>query len=257
MKIAHMPETGPRYWAGLMAASVFGANMGDFFSHNLHLGHVAGLPPLALLLAVILLAERRVTTGGEAFYWLAIVTLRTAATNLGDLLTHDLKLGFPLAMSMMALLLAGILLFSRLVARLVPARRAPEQEAARLRGMPATDLFYWAAMLTAGTLGTDIGDYVADMLGLGVGGGTILLGAALAALLALRGIGGLTATWFYWLTIVAVRSAGTTAGDWTAGRHGLALGLPLSTALTGAALLVLLLVWRPGAPGRAALAAGQ
>ena len=42
----------------------------------------------------------------------------------------------------------------------------------------------------------------------------------------------------YWLAIIAVRAAGTTAGDWLAFRdeaglkNGLNLGLPVSTALT-------------------------
>ncbi len=87
-RIAHAtsprPLAGPRYWVALSIASVFGANTGDFVAKYLHLGHAGGLLPLAAILAVILVAERRDTTVHQAYYWLAIIVNRTAATNLAD-----------------------------------------------------------------------------------------------------------------------------------------------------------------------------
>ena len=82
MQQYHVPLLGLRYWIALCLASVFGANMGDFFAHNMALGHVAGLPFLAIALALVFLLERFDRTAHEAFYWLAIVVVRTAATNL-------------------------------------------------------------------------------------------------------------------------------------------------------------------------------
>jgi uncharacterized membrane-anchored protein len=49
---------GARYWTALCLASIFGANMGDFFARDLGLGHVYGLPFLALALAIVLIGER-------------------------------------------------------------------------------------------------------------------------------------------------------------------------------------------------------
>lgn len=245
MQTRNVPVAGPRYWAAITVASVFGANMGDFFSHILGLGHWHGLAPLALLFAVILLAERRAGFATQAFYWLGIVTLRTAATNLGDLLTHDFKLPYPLAMGALALLLTGIVAAERLA-----ARQERGATAVGIGFMPPTTLFYWATMLTAGTLGTDAGDYVADVLGLGVGAGSVALGLVLALVLAGNARFGRASVAGFWLAIVAVRSFGTTLGDWCAGRHGLALGLPLSTTCTGIALVALLLLWRPAARDR-------
>jgi uncharacterized membrane-anchored protein len=46
------------------------------------------------LFLLVLWAERRTRIPTEAYYWLAIIVLRTAATNLADLSTHDLKLGY-------------------------------------------------------------------------------------------------------------------------------------------------------------------
>jgi uncharacterized membrane-anchored protein len=46
---------------------------------------------------------------------------------------------------------------------------------------------------------------------------------------------------YYWVTIVAVRAAGTTVGDFVAGRN--MLGLPLSTLVTGVLFVALLAMW--------------
>jgi len=44
MKAIRVPLLGPRYRTALYRAGIFGANMDDFFAHDLGLGHVAGRP---------------------------------------------------------------------------------------------------------------------------------------------------------------------------------------------------------------------
>jgi uncharacterized membrane-anchored protein len=113
------------------------------------------------------------------------------------------------------------------------------------------DGWYWASLLTAGTLGTAIGDGVAEDLHLGTGWGTLALGAITLVVIGLGARSRWSTKAAYWLAIVAVRAAGTTAGDWLAFRDsgglidGLRLGLPLSTALTGAVFVLTLALWRP------------
>ena len=218
MQARHVPRTGPRYWTALCVASVFGANMGDFASHTLHLGHARGLVPLAVLFALTLAWERRTPApreapGTEAFYWTAIVILRTAATNLGDLATHDFALPYPWVICGLAVLLA--------LAAFASSRQQPADVPG---GVPATTAVYWTAMLIAGTVGTAGGDYLADDLGLGVGRATIALTGIVVLMLALRGLGGLVNAATYWMSVAAIRLAGTTLGDYTAFRHGLGLG---------------------------------
>ncbi len=244
MQARNTPSIGGRYWVAITVASVFGANLGDFVSHVMHLGHVRGLPVLALILAVLLVAERRSAITTEAWYWATIVVLRTAATNLADLATHDLKLND----AWVILALENLLL-------LLTLRRASGRN--EKRGLPPVNGWYWAAMLTAGTLGTGIGDCVADDLGFGVAQGSVLLGAVLAVTLIITGRAGWATGAAYWTSIVAVRSAGTTVGDFLAGGDGLALGLAVSTACTGLLLAATLLLWRPrsAAAARARLGA--
>ena len=92
MQQIHLPTLGPRYWTALCLASIFGANMGDYFARNLGLGHVAGLPFLALAFAIVIVSERFDRAVHQAYYWVAIIIVRTAATNFADFACGDMKL---------------------------------------------------------------------------------------------------------------------------------------------------------------------
>jgi uncharacterized membrane-anchored protein len=241
MQTKNLPSITARYWTAILVASMAGANMGDFFSYNLHLGHTRGLLPLAGLFALILWAERRASTATEAYYWLAIIVVRTAATNLADLAAHDLNLDYGLIESGLTALLVISVLADRGRVGFRPAR-VPTVAGPNL---PATDGPYWAAMLTAGTLGTATGDFVAGNLGLGLGVGSLLLAAIFALVLLLSSrFGSMSKPW-YWASIVAARTAGTTMGDFVANQHGLNLGLPLSTVCTCLLLAGIVILW-PG-----------
>jgi len=72
-----------------------------------------------------------------------------------------------------------------------------------------------------------------------------VLGVILAVVLMLgRGSGWATKAQ-YWFAIVAVRAAGTTAGDFLAFKGGAALGLLLSTGGALAIFIATLVLWRP------------
>lgn len=236
MKAVNVPALGTRYWVALVLASAFGANTGDFAAHDLHLGHAWGLLPLAAIFAAILFAESRARASSEAFYWFAIVTMRTAATNLADLFDHDLHLEPLVVIAVLTALLAALVFSDRTA---LTRLRADDDT------VPVTDERYWATMLAAGVLGTALGDYAADDLGLEAGLAAVINLGILAALLGLGRRSSFQSKLAYWITVVAVRTAGTNMGDWLASRHGAALGLAVSTTLTGLAFGALVALWRP------------
>src|SRR5437773_11006014 len=92
MQSKHVPSLGTRYWSALCMASVFGANMGHFCARYLGLGHVKGLPILGVMLVIIFMVESRDRYAHQTYYWLAIIVIRTAATNLADFAAGDMKL---------------------------------------------------------------------------------------------------------------------------------------------------------------------
>ena len=234
MQPNHLPALGSRYWSALCLASIFGANMGDFFARNLGLGHVSGLPFLAAALAIVIVAERFDRLRHPSYYWLAIIIVRTAATNFADFAAGDLKLPRIWVMAALTILLVAALWLSW--------QFAWRRLAGKTDNLLRADVGYWVSMFIAGTLGTVIGDFCSHNLHLDDAGAAILLSPIVAALFLIGRQGPLRLLPFYWLTVVAIRAAGTAIGDLVSGRN--MLGLPLSTAVTGILFVALLLFLR-------------
>jgi hypothetical protein len=243
MQRIHLPTLGVRYWAALCLASIFGANMGDFFARNLGLGHVAGLPFLAFALAIVLVSERFDRSVHQVYYWAAIIIVRTGATNFADFACGDMKLPRALVIAgLTALLVAALFASWQFAWRPQSGKDFVSGKDRASDSVLRADAGYWVSMFIAGTLGTVIGDYCSHNLQLDDGGASLLLVPILALLFAIARNGLLRSLPYYWLTIVTVRAAGTVVGDYVAGRH--MLGLALGTLVTGAVFVALLAVWR-------------
>ncbi len=241
MRYEHLPDVDVRYWSLITLASIFGCNAGDVISFYVHWNHWIGLAPLAVVFAALLFGERRSARATDAWYWAVVIVLRMAATNLADLATHTFEWPYPAV-------ILGLAVFQAVV--VVPVLPRLLATGSALNGKPAANGWYWTSLLTAGTLGTAVGDCVAEQLHLGTGVGTVLLGTVFAVVLAVGSGSSWTTKAGYWLAILAARAAGTTAGDWLAFRddpglrNGLHLGLPISTALTCAVFLGTFFIWR-------------
>ena len=243
MQQKHLPTLGARYWAALCLASIFGANMGDFFARDLGLGHVAGLPFLVLALAVVVIGERFDRSVHQVYYWTAIIIVRTGATNFADFACGDMKLSRLLAIVGLVAVLAVALFASW---HFVWRRQSDKGNAPDT--VLRADLGYWISMFVAGSLGTVIGDYCSHDLHLGDGGASLLLVPILALVFVIARNGLLRSLPYYWLTIVMVRAAGTAVGDLVAGRT--MLGLPLGTLVTGTLFVALLVMWKEPAASK-------
>jgi len=225
------PKVESRYWIALCFASVLGANLGDVMSRELGLGYWRGLPVLAAAFAAVVLAAR-LAPGTTVWYWLAIVTVRSAATNLADwqALTEDqtptLRFAtvFPVIIFVWAVLLGSL------------ALRSGRQTRSQLNS--STDGWFWAAMLAAGTLGTAIGDWLAFISGLGLVGATVLTSATLVAALVTLSTKARGQAIAFWILVLAIRTWGTNAGDLLADRAG--LWPAFAVAVIGTTLLVII-----------------
>ncbi len=220
------PSLDPRYWSALCLASIFGCNTGDVLAEDARLGHWRGLPFLALAFALTLWGEHRAARPNQAWYWLAIVIGRTAATNLADLTVHDARIPYPAAFALFAAILVAV--------GLRTARRSGAT-------LPAADGVFWTGMFAAGTFGTAAGDDLAFDRGLGLDLASLATSLAALAALCPRAVPALRNAATFWIAIVLIRTAGTNLGDLFA--HD--LSLEASTLATGLALMALLLLWRP------------
>jgi uncharacterized membrane-anchored protein len=221
-----IPKINRTYWAALILASVFGANAGDFLADALHLGHLNGIPYLAVCLLVVFLIERFVSRPSALYFWATIIIIRASATNIGDVF-HDHRISFAYSVPLVTLLLFLAITIWRFV-------RAPPHTP----GVVPVNGFYWLTMFFAGVLGTLIGDAMSYAAGLGNLGATLVLSVPLAIALFVGRRGLLTQLYFYWFTVVLIRSAGTAAGDLLAHKY---LGLTGATAASGAIFIAFVL----------------
>src|SRR5215467_8664417 len=142
MQTRNLPAIDAGYWAAIVAASICGTNTGDLAAGPLGLGHVRGLLPLMAVFLVIVWAEKMLDWTTVAFYWLAIIVLRTMATNIADLATHDLKLSYPVFV-LLVIAFMSLMIWADRFRIGTTAQRA----AAASASLPATDWSYWVVML--------------------------------------------------------------------------------------------------------------
>ena len=75
------------------------------------------------------------------------------------------------------------------------------------------EMLYWVAILFSNTLGTALGDFLADDSGLGFLGGAILIGSLIAAIAALAYFTKISRVFLFWVAFVLTRPFGATFGD--------------------------------------------
>jgi uncharacterized membrane-anchored protein len=222
---ARAMEVSRAYWFAMLAASALGTNAGDLWAQILLPGRLSSLICLLAICALAVWYDRRMAARGEAGYWTAIVAMRAAATNLADILTHDLSLGY----AQVAILLA--------VLTLVAARfTTPDLSRG---GSPLVDGAYWTAMFVAGLFGTVAGDLIHHNIGLYNASAALCL--ALAGLILARETRAPASVLLYWSIVMAERCAGTAVGDALASPRAVALGLPMASV--GTTALLALSLW--------------
>jgi uncharacterized membrane-anchored protein len=219
-------DTRPVFWMAMFMASAFGANLGDYLA-DLNSRTVSGAV-MAVVCLVALWGDRREGLRTEAWYWVAVIALRAAATNAADVITDELHLSYPAAALALGILtlLAGLL------------TRGPAASA----GSPLIEGRYWLAMALAGLGGTVAGDLMSHTVGLF--GSAAVLTAFLVLVLVVRAWQFPLSLLAYWVAVLAERSAATPVADVLHGRHGLHLPLSVALAITLLAFLLALVLRR-------------
>jgi len=75
------------------------------------------------------------------------------------------------------------------------------------------EVFYWTAILFSNTLGTALGDFLADNSGLGFSGGALLIGSLLSLIILAYYFTKVSHVLLFWLAFVLTRPFGATFGD--------------------------------------------
>ncbi len=126
---------------------------------------------------------------------------------------------------------------------------------------PRAEAFYWATIMFSQTLGTALGDFLADTGGLGYTGGALVFAAALAVVAVLYFYTGVSRTLLFWAAFILTRPLGATVGDFLdkpLATGGLELGRFAASVVLAAVMIGCILIFRqragahPGPDSRAA-----
>ncbi len=218
-----VPEITLTFWIIKIAATTLGETGGDAVSMTLGLGYAAGTAIFAVLFLALATAQIRARSFRPALYWLAIIATTTVGTTMADFADRSLGVGYIGGSSILFALLMACLGAWWLACGSVSVNRIAS---------PREENFYWATILFSNTLGTALGDFLADDGGLGYQGGALVFGAALAVIAALYYLTAISRTLLFWAAFILTRPLGATLGDTLTkpiGEGGLHLGRILSS----------------------------
>ena len=121
---------------------------------------------------------------------------------------------------------------------------------------PKAEAFYWAAITFSQTLGTALGDWLADTGGLGYEGGALVFGAGLMIVAAAYYWTHVSRVTLFWAAFILTRPLGATIGDFLDKpvSHG---GLDLSRPMASAAIAIFIVACVLLLPQRAGRHPGQ
>ena len=210
-------------------------------------GYLVGTAIFGIALVALVWLQIRARKFNPWLYWATIVASTTCGTTLADFCTRSLGIGYPGgSLLLLALVLLALLAWHRTLGT-VDVNSITEA---------TPEAFYWLTITFSQTLGTALGDWVADS-GFGYGGGALLFGAVLVLLAILYFATTISRVALFWAAFILTRPLGATVGDFLdkpVAKGGLELSRPLATLALAVAIIVLILVipQRPGSHPRSA-----
>jgi uncharacterized membrane-anchored protein len=218
------------FWIMKICATTVGETGGDLISMTMNVGYAASSVILIGFFLVALALQMRADRFHPFLYWAVILATSTAGTTISDYMDRSLGLGYATG---------AALLFSLLVAVLVTWRLTMGSIRVDHIHKPKVELFYWGAILVSNTLGTALGDYLADSSGLGYGLSNLLIAGGIAVCVLGYFFTPISRTALFWAAFVLTRPFGATMGDLLtkAPEKG---GLGIGTAGSSAVLLTIL-----------------
>jgi len=235
-----VPQVTAVFWAIKILATTLGETAGDAVTMTLGLGYLVGSIVFGSLLVLLVAWQVRARRFHPALYWATVVASTTAGTTLADFATRSIGIGY-----------AGgsLLLLALVLASLAACCAATGTISIDPVHEPRSEVFYWITITLSQTLGTALGDWLADDGGLGYLGAAALFGGALLILVILYRTTAMSRTILFWLAFILTRPLGATVGDFLdkpLDHGGLDFSRPLaSVVLAGAMVFMIVLLPQP------------
>jgi uncharacterized membrane-anchored protein len=257
--VSKVPAVTLGFWIIKILATTLGETGGDAVTMSLfhadanaaNGGYLIGTGIFLVIFVVAVIAQILSRKFSPGTYWFAIVASTTVGTTMADMFDRSFGIGYLGGTSILLACVAASLAVWYLVLGSVDVDTV---------ATPKVEVFYWVTITFSQTLGTALGDWMADDTGLGYSGGALVFGAALAVLALLYFATSASRVVLFWAAFILTRPLGATVGDFLdkpTSAGGLSFSRPLASAVILAAVVALVMIlpqrpWRH--PGREAAA---
>jgi uncharacterized membrane-anchored protein len=201
--LGKVPEVALGFWIIKIAATTLGETGGDALSMSLNLGYATSTIIFFALFAVAVWAQIRARKFHAFLYWAVIVATTLTGTTMADFADRSLGIGYPGA---------SIILFALVIAVLTTWRMKMGSISVECITSPKVEMFYWTTILFSNTLGTALGDWVADS-DPGYEGGTLIFAGCIAIVALIYFFTKTSRAVLFWAAFVLTRPLGATLGD--------------------------------------------
>src|SRR6201990_2928499 len=234
--LTKVPAVTLGFWVIKILATTLGETGGDAVTMTLNWGYLAGVALFGIALVALVAGQILAKRFHPTLYWATIVASTTFGTTLADFADRSLGIGYTGG----SLVLLGCLL-----ATLGLWRWSQGTVSVTTVSTPKVEAFYWATITFSQTLGTALGDWLADTRGFGYERGALVFAAGLAVVIALYYWTPVSRVTLSWVAFSLTRPLGATVGaflDKPVANGGLALSRPLASAVIAGIIVVLLIV---------------
>ena len=231
-----LPAITLSFWIMKICATTLGETAGDLLSMTMNVGYAFSSVILLSFFFATLVVQLSTKKFHPIIYWAVILSTSTAGTTMSDYMDRTLGLGYATGSLILVSLLSATLIIWKLAEKSLSVTNIKS-----LRG----EVFYWTAILFSNTLGTALGDFLADNSGLGFAGGAILIGSLLAVIVLAFYFTKVSHVILFWLAFVLTRPFGATFGDLLTKTHekgGLNFGTIGSSLILFTILVVLVAI---------------
>jgi uncharacterized membrane-anchored protein len=225
-----LPQITFAFWVMKICATTLGETAGDLLSMTLNIGYAVSSLILFGVFAITLLTQLLSKKYHPLLYWTVILSTSTAGTTMSDFMDRTLGLGYAKGTFILLGILVAILTYWRLTEKSLSVEKIRTFK---------VEMLYWLAILFSNTLGTALGDFLADDSGLGFGGGALLIGGLLGVVVAAVYFTKISRVTLFWIAFVLTRPFGATMGDVLTKTHEKG-GLDFGTIGSSAVLTLIL-----------------
>ena len=199
-----VPQVAIAFWIIKIAATTLGETGGDALSMTLNFGYLLSSIIFMACFLIALWVQVRAKRFHPFLYWTVIVTTTTVGTTMADYADRSLGVGYTGG---------SLILFVILMAVLALWRHSEEKVSFSDINSPRVEIFYWVTILFSNTLGTALGDFLADTPGVGYERGALVFGGALSLVALAYYLTNMSRTMLFWAAFILTRPLGATLGD--------------------------------------------